>query len=306
MKRKLIFVIAILIISNFMFSQDSFENLKLIDDDLSYLSSNSVQKQQSKFFDNFALGIKGGVNFSLLLPLERQSIFSGPNPESFEKDYETFTKNLGMQFGFIFMYDITRVLKISLQPGLHDYVYKYNNTYNWTGKTNLQYETVFAHRLRFVEVPLILGVYTTYNSWQPYFQGGAFYGRLLDANSNINVRETSSNLTNTNQTLEYKTSSNTANLYMKNHFGVLAGAGISYLTGTMRIGLEANYKLFLSDLNSTETQYMNNQIVSGNYDVPDKFKLSNLEISLNLIITMSSAKRDRGNGGAGSVFCPSY
>lgn len=292
-------------ISN-IFSQDSFEEAKLIDDDLNSLAIKSAQKTSSSFFDKFQLGIKGGINFSLIIPFERQSIFSGQDAQSFEKDYEGIQKNIGMQFGFIFMYDITRLIKISLQPGLNDYVYKYKNSYTWAGKTNLQYESEFAHRLRFFEIPLMVGLYTTYSSWQPYFQGGIYYARLLNANSNIKNIETSSNLSGSEQKLEYETGAHTPDLYAKNHYGALAGVGISYLTGNMRIGLEANYRLLLSNLNTTETQYMNNQIVSGNYDVPDKFKFSNLAITLNLIVSLSSTKPDGRSRGSGSVFCNDY
>ncbi len=303
---KFILGLAILFFSTHTFSQDSYERLKLIDNDFSYLAQNAAKKGgQSKFLEKFSLGIKGGVNFSLIIPYEKTTVFSGQAPESYEKNYDMFSNNIGMHMGFILMYDITRIIKVSLQPGLNDYVYKYKNTYEWAGRTNLQYESAFTHRIRFFELPLMVGFYTTYNSFQPYLQAGIYYGRLLGANSKIKVVETSSNLGSSNQELEYETAAYTEGLYSKNHYGALAGAGISYLTGNMRIGLEANYRLLLSDLNTTETQYMNNQIVSGNYDVPDKFKFSNLAITLNLIVSLSS-KKQSGGGGAGSVFCPSY
>ncbi len=302
---KLILVFAVLFFSTYTFSQDSYEKLKLIDDDFSYLAQNAAKKGQSKFLEKFSLGIKGGVNFSLIIPFERAAIFSGQVLESYEKDYDVFAKNTGMQMGFILMYDITQVVKISLQPGLNNYAYKYKTMYEWAGRTNIQYESAFTHRIRFFELPLMVGFYTTYNTFQPYLQAGIYYGRLLGADSQIKVVETSSNLGTSSQELEYETAAYTAGVYSKNHFGALAGAGISYLKGNMRIGLEANYRLLVSALNTTETQYMNNQIVSGGYDVPDKFKFSNLAITLNLIVSLSSKKQNQG-GGAGSAFCPSY
>jgi hypothetical protein len=164
----------------------------------------------------------------------------------------------------------------------------------------LEYETQYAQKLRFIEVPLIFGSYMTYDTWQPYFQGGIYYGRILDATTRISVIETSTNLAGSNQSLTYSTAANSVDLYTKNQYGVLAGAGIAYLAGNTRIGIEANYRLLLSNLNTTESQYMNNQVVSGNYDVPDKFKFSNLAITLNVIVPLVCKNSSSRNGG---VFC---
>ncbi len=303
---KLLLLFNILLINTLLLSQDSYEARKIIDFHAVNKSENMLKTNEAKFLDKFSLGIKGGVNFSLIVPYERFTVFSGQAPESYEKDYEAFSKNMGMQMGFILMYDITQIIKISLQPSMNDYVYKYNNTYEWAGKTTLKYESKFAHSLRFFELPLIVGIYTTYPTWQPYMQAGIYYGKIIDAHSKIKTIETSNNLGSSDKELEYETAAYTADLYAKNHYGALVGGGISYITGNIRIGLEANYRLLISNLNTTETQYMNNQIVSSNYDVPDKFKFSNLEISLNLIVALSSQKQDGRSSGAGSIFCPSY
>ena len=46
-------------------------------------------------FDKFSVGIKGGINFSIVIPLSRSTIFSGQDPAGYEKDYNFFTqKNL--------------------------------------------------------------------------------------------------------------------------------------------------------------------------------------------------------------------
>ncbi len=303
---KSILLINLLFINVLVIAQDNYYEDKPIDKNIVNNDENTYKITEKKFVDKFSLGIKGGANFSLIIPYERFTIFSGQNPESYEKEYGSVTSNIGMQMGFILMYDLSQILKLSLQPSLNDYVYKYKNKYEWAGKTNLEYETEFAHKLRFFELPIMLGIYTTYSSWQPYMQAGLYYGRILGAHSDINVVETSSNLGNANQDLEYKTTAYTADLYAKNHYGILAGGGISYLAGNMRIGIDATYRLILSNLNTTETQYMNNQVVSGNYDVPDKFKFSNIAINLSLIVSLSSQKQDGRSSGAGSVFCPSY
>ena len=296
---KLYFLLILIIGTNYSFSQDSFNSFEL-PADFKAKAPKYARGGGAFSLDKFSIGIKGGINFSLAIPLGRSSIFSGQAPEDYEKEYDLFFKNIGMQMGFIIMYDINRLIKISLQPSSNDYTYKYNNTYIWTGNTNLQYEAEYAQKLRFFEVPLIVGFYMTYQTWQPYFQGGIYYGRVLGANTKISVVETSTNLVGSNQSLNYSTEASTVGLYGKNHFGVMAGAGIAYLAGNTRIGLEANYRLLLTNLNTTESQYSNNQVVSGGYDVPDNFKFSNLAITLNVIVPLV-CKNSSSRGGA--VFC---
>jgi len=300
MKRiKLCFLLILLVGVNYSFSQDSF----IPSDPPINLEQKTVKYKRNGggfSLDNFSIGIKGGTNFSLAIPLNRSSVFSGQSPENYEKEYNFFIQNIGMQMGFIIMYDINRMIKISLQPSTNDYTYKYSNSYTWTGNTNLLYESEYAQKLRFFEIPLIVGFYMSYQTWQPYFQGGIYYGRVLDATTKISVVETSPNLVGSNQSLNYSTLTNSTSLYGKNQFGVLAGAGIAYLIGNTRIGLEANYRFLITNLNTTETQFSNNQVVSGGYDVPDKFKFSNLAITLNVIVPLV-CKNSSTRGGA--VFC---
>ena len=296
---KLLFFFVFSLSISFSYSQDAYIQYEI---PTNYRGGNIAFKKQARgfSFDKFSIGIKGGVNFSLIIPYSRNSIFSGQDRDSYNKDYNFFIQNVGMQMGFIVMYDINKIIKLSLQPSSNDYSYKYRNTYAWQGNTNLEYETQYNQKLRFFEVPLILGFYMSYQKWQPYFQGGIYYGKIIDATTVISVVETSTNLAGSNQSLNYSTNSNSRDLYRRNQFGVLAGAGLAYLAGKTRIGLEANYRLLLTNLNTTETQFVNNQVVSGNYDVPDKFKFSNLAITLNVVVPLV-CKNSSSRGGA--VFC---
>lgn len=280
-------------------SQDSF----VPESELSTYGIFSVKsiKANNKFsLEKFSLGVSGGINSSLVIPLSRNSVFSSQTPDEFEKDYDSFYKNMGMQMGFVLMYDISKFIKISLQPLSADYVYKYSNIYQWTGNTILQYETQYSQKLRFFEIPLIGGFYLNYKKFQPYFQAGVYYGRLINGVTDMSVIETSTNLSGSSQSLNYSTSANSSSLYQKNHYGVLGGAGIAYLLGKTRIGIEANYRILLSNLNTVETSFANNQVVSGGYDVPDKFKFSNLGISLNIVVPLM-CKNSGARGGF--LFC---
>ena len=300
MKLKILTIISLLnLISILAISQDSY----MVESEIDGIKLNGTQILNSKkifSLDKFSLGVYGGVNFSLIIPYQRNSIFSGQVTTDFDKKYNFFIENFGSQMGFIFMYNISKLMKISIQPSSNNYTYKYKNSYQWTGNTILQYQTQYAHHLRIFEVPLIAGFYMSYKTWQPYFQGGIFYGRLLNATADISLVETSSNLAGSSQSLNYSTSSSSTDLYKKNQYGISGGAGLDYLIGKTRIGIDANYKLLLSNLNTTETQYVNNQVVSGTYDVPDKFKFSNLSINIHIIVPI---KCDSSGGRGGALFC---
>jgi len=295
-KLKIILICIVLAsFSTFLKSQDSF----LINDS-KYLPSINKINQKKFSLEKFSFGAFAGINFSQVVPLERSSIFSGSGVASYDKDYELFYKNIGSQMGFMLNYNFSKIISLGFYPLLSEYIYRYKNTYQWSGNTNLIYEASIAHHLNFFELPLILGFHTTFKKWQPYYQGGIFYGLLKGAKTNLSVIETSSNLSGSEQSIKYSTAVSSSDQYARNHYGLIAGAGVAYVGGGIKVGLEANMRFFLSNLNSIESRYQNNVIVSGNYDVPDKFKLSNL--SINLCISMPLVCKNQNNS-SGSLFC---
>ena len=80
-------------------------------------------------------------------------------------------------------------------------------------------------------IPLIIGYYMNANQWQPFVQGGMYYGILTSSSTNSEVTETYGN-----QTIIYDNNISSSNIYNKNHFGLLAGAGVRYAAGKTMIG----------------------------------------------------------------------
>jgi hypothetical protein len=295
----LIFILSLFIFTYSLKSQDAFL-AKGFGMDSKLIPSINKAKQKIFSLEKFSIGVSYGVNFSQVIPLSRTSIFSAGNSDSFNKDYGPFYRNFGTQLGFIFNYNINKIFTLGLHPLIIDYKYAYKNTYQWSGHTNLLYEAQIAHNLNFFELPLILGIHTTFKKWQPYYQGGIYYGHLKTAHTNISVVETSPNLSGSDQSLNYSTSVNSLDQYTKNQYGLIAGAGIAYVGGGINVGIEANLRFLMSNLNSIESRYSNNVIVSGNYDVPDRFKFSNLAINLNIIVPLVCKNQ---NSKGGSLFC---
>jgi hypothetical protein len=297
--RFLFFILSFFIFTNILKPQYSFLTKGFgIDSKI----SPSINKTKQKIFslEKFSIGVFSGINFSQVIPLGRTSVFSAGNNDSFNKDYGPFYKNFGTQLGIILNYNINKIFTLGLHPLIIDYKYAYKNTYQWSGHTNLLYEAQIAHNLSFFELPLLLGIHTTFKKWQPYYQGGIYFGHLKTTHTDISVVETSPNLSGSDQSLNYSTSVNSVDQYTKNQYGLMAGAGIAYVGGGISVGIEANLRFLISNLNSIESRYSNNVIISGNYDIPDRFKFSNLAINLNIIVPLVCRNQ---NGKGGSLFC---
>ncbi len=282
MYKKLLLILFILN-SYFAFAQDFYE--KPVNELLN--SVLNVQKTKAKgfSFENFTMGIKGGINFSLVIPTTGNSIFSGSNSA---KNYNPFYQNIGYQMGFILRYSISRDIKISIQPSINEYSYRYSTEYSWTGSTNLNYLLEYKQNMRFFEIPLIVGYYFKAQKWQPYVQGGGYYAMLMNSNSYTDITETLDN-----QVLNSSSTVNSNGIYKKNQFGILAGAGIRYAAGRTMIGFEANYRFLLTPLSSTASRYGNNQVI-GNYDIPDDVLFNNIALTINITVPLVCNEKKNG------------
>jgi len=280
--------------SELLRSQDSYE-LPVMEN-INALSFQKASPSKTSGFniENLAIGIKGGVNFSLIIPLSENSIFSSTGGD-YSKEYNPFYQNIGYQMGFVIRYSLSREIKIKLQPSMNDYSFKYSNEYSWQGSTNLSYLTEYHQNMRFLEIPVLLGYYFKAEQWQPYVQAGLYYARLMNSNSYADITETTDN-----QVLTYSTTTNSNGIYQENQFGVIGGGGIRYAAGKAMIGIEANYRFLLSKLSSTTSRYGNNQ-VTGNYDITDDLLFNNIAISIHITVPLQCADSKDGP----FIFCKS-
>ena len=284
LKKPLLLVI-LYIFSEFTFSQDIYKpNINYNQE----FSTETISGSPKGFnFQKFGVGIKGGVNFSLIIPLTRNSIFSG-QAENYNKDYDFFIKNVGSQFGFILKYSFSKYIKLSLQPSLNTYSYKYNSEFEWQGNTDLNYSIDYNHKFKVFEIPLIIGYYMSAKQWQPYLQGGIYYGILTNSGLSSEITETYGN-----QTVISNNNVSSNSIYNKNQFGIIGGVGIRYAAGKTMIGIETNYRFLMSKLSSTSSRYANNQ-VTGSYDVTDNLLFNNLAISINITVPLVCKDDSKG------------
>jgi hypothetical protein len=295
MKAKyLLTIIFISLCSNLLFSQDTYEESSTNIIDIDYSAQNIAGAKKGFSMDNFTMGIKGGVNFSLIIPLTGNSVFSGSG-STYDKEYNPLYQNIGYQLGFVMRYSITHDIKISVQPSMNDYSFKYSNEYSWQGTTNLTYLVEHHQNMRFFEIPLIVGYYFKAQKWQPFIQAGGYYARLMNSNSYADVTETSDT-----QVLTHSTTVNSNGIYKENQFGILGGGGIRYAAGRTMIGFEANYRFLLSKLSSTSSLYGNNQ-VTGNYDITDDLLFNNIALSISITVPLVCNEKKNGP----YIFCKS-
>ena len=276
-KKNILLILFLLLNVNLAFSQDYYEQ------DLNMLISTentilNIHVQKKSFFNKMTMGIKGGVNFSLVIPLNNNSIFSGT--DNSKKTYNPFYQNIAYQMGFVLRYSFSKAIKLSLQPAINEYAYRYSTEYTWTGTTNLNYLLEYKQSMRFFELPIIVGYYFKADKWQSYVQAGGYYTMLMNSNSHTNITETLDN-----QVLNSSSTVNSNGIYSKNQFGIIAGVGIRYAAGRTMIGFEANYRLLLSKLSSTSSRYANTQVI-GNYNISDDVLFNNIAFTINVSVPL--------------------
>lgn len=238
------------------------------------------------------IGVRGGVNFSSATVQESYSVFSYTKDYTIgenEKKYNAFTLP-GLQFGFSAGFEFIKGLSVNVLPSYSSYKFSYDNSFRWYDTddpeklvtTSYNFET----RLQYISVPLTFKYELTSGRFKPYIQVGGYYNFLTDAikkvkNTSIDQASGSDseiNVTELSVGIDDRTKSG--------DYGVLGGIGFTYNIGNARIGLEVNYRYGLENLDNGGMKYIDNQLVTGSYDVSDDYSLNILELNLMVIIPL--------------------
>lgn len=263
---------------------------------------------------SFKIGIKGGLNFTVVIPLERFSVLQpiqGNDATSGEKDYSAFYRNLGYQYGFIGMIQLGEALSISLEPTFSNYTLKYESASTWTDASNptdrIVINTNYADKLRYFEIPLVLRYRLGSQQIRPYLAAGFFYGMLTGAAGNV---ESSTVQYINNVEIPVENSSyegDIANNFINTRLVAFPGAGIMVDFSFATIFVEADYYFTLHNVTDEASRYSNQQSVGGYYDVPDNLRPDNLVINLGILFNINRAGLQGGGQGRGkgsAVECP--
>ena len=234
------------------------------------------------------LGIKGGINLAQAAVSQSYTVLVPPPTAIVDgKDYKSF-RNLGMQAALEVTF-YTKGFSISVQPTYRNSSFEYSNRYEWMDGNNANNRLVLNYKQRQVMDHFVLPLLVKYdvagNKLRPFVQAGVFYSILINANKRIEVSGTDYASGGVNEFSDEPVLVGANDLFADNHWGIIAGAGVHYNLGNVRLTLEGNYSKGLSLANSTENRYKNDRI-AGVGDAMDDIKLNHISFSFGCLFPM--------------------
>jgi opacity protein-like surface antigen len=233
------------------------------------------------------IGVRGGWSYSKAKPGDRYSVFSSTEgePGSLDKKYNGF-KGAGAIAGLELTFTY-KTFSLSFQPNYRRQRFSYSNSYEWkdtasVGLFNLQYKQ--DHQLDYLELPLLFKYDILKNEIKPYVQAGCYYGILSIANKKVEISGTDQASGGT----VFKQPDilvGAKDLFIKSSIGFLAGAGVSYDVGNVKVLLDVNYRFGTNTITNRKNRYTNNAL-SGAGDALDDVKLRNISINLGCLLPM--------------------
>jgi outer membrane protein W len=250
-------------------------------------SMKSKGTPQERFLNKqFWLGFKAGVNLTSPVVDARYSVITPNNYDlsATEKKYQSFNK-IGSQatLEVTFYY---KGISISAQPTYRSSRFTYTNEYTWndaeTGGLNLKFDQ--EQQLDYADLPLLLKYEFTQNTLRPYLQAGVYYSILVKATKGVTVSGTDNASGGTN-TFENEPAVVGAKDLFTNNWGLIAGAGLNYNLGNVRIVFDASYHVGMSNIANVNNRFSNDRL-SGIGDAQDDLKTNHLVFSVGCLFPL--------------------
>jgi len=249
----------------------------------------SKPSQQNKFLEKqWWLGFKAGINLAKASPINRYTVMTPTNYALAltDKSYDSFGK-LGSQATLeaTFYY---KGFSFSVQPTYRHSRFTYSNQYQWDNPENtaerltLQYDQ--EQKIDYADFPLIVKYDILRNKLRPYVQAGIFYSMLINANKSVQVTGTDYASGGINQ-FSYDPVIVGAEDLFENYWGIMAGLGLDYNLGNVRVVLDASYWKGMSNITNVDNRYGNDRLV-GIGDAQDDLDLNNIVISAGVLFPM--------------------
>lgn len=258
-------------------------------------NSKPKTRQEEKFLQTqWWLGFKAGINLSQAVPTERYTVMTPVNYalSATDKAYDSFNK-VGSQASI----EVTLYYKgfsFSAQPTYMHSVFTYSNQYTWNNPENAAEQLILNYnqeqKIDYACFPLFVKYDITGNKLRPFVQAGIFYSILVNANKSVEVSETDYASGGTNQINNEPVIVGAKDLFT-NYWGLMAGAGVSYNLGNVRLVLDASYWKGMSNIANTENRFSNDRL-SGIGDAQDNINLNNIVISFGCLFPMRFLSND--------------
>lgn len=280
--RRLLPLLALLIISSTLYAQSQRKPPAGF--------KKKAKQQQNSFLDKqWWIGLKIGPNLTKATPETRYSVLTPTNyalPIT-DKKYDGF-KKLGSQATLEITFDY-KGIGFSFQPTYRLSRFTYTNEFMWDNPENAaeMLELKYDHELRvdYADLPLIVKYDITGNTLRPYVQGGIFYSMLVNANKTVEISGTDFASGGTNELSSEPVIVGAKDLFHKSYWGLMAGAGLHYNLGNVRLVFDASYRIGMSNVTDTKNRFSNDRL-SGIGDALDDMKTDNIVLSIGCLFPM--------------------
>lgn len=235
------------------------------------------------------LGFKAGPNLSKPVVETMYQVVSPTNYDEagISKQYESF-RSLGSQVAFEITFYFRR-LSLSFQPTYRTNVFIYDNDYEWRDVEESGNRLVLNYSQRqkvaWLDWPILAKYEFQAGKFTPYAQAGVCSSLLLDATKSVTVSGVDYASGGEHQFENDPLIIGAKDLFAKYHWGIVAGGGIYYPLGNVRLNLDVSYRIGMSNIASTENRYASDRL-SGVGDSLDDMKLDNLSISVGCLFPL--------------------
>lgn len=251
-------------------------------------SSFNTQNKQNKFLEKqWWLGFKGGVNFSEPVMEKSYSVKSPTNypPTETTKEYENYSST-----GSQVTVEVTFYYKgysFSLQPTYRhsSFVYTTQSAWYQDDVPVLELDYNQNQQIDYMDIPFLARYDLTKTRLSPYVQVGAYYAILINANKSIGISGIDYASGGENRFTDPDIIVGAEDLFAKYNWGLMAGAGVNYQIGNIRLNLDLMYRKGMSLINSTENRYSNKRL-TGAGDVMDDIKMNNISVSIGALFPL--------------------
>lgn len=251
---------------------------------------NSQRNQAMVFLEKqWWLGFKAGFNLAEAVPESRYHVVAPVNYPSdvIEKQYDNFVAP-GFQATFEVAFSF-REWSISAQPTYRTAHFVYTNHYRWSqgkdARYSLELDYEQRNQLGYLDFPLVARYEFPLSGIRPYLMAGIYASRLIDADKEVTVRGVDHASGGENRFEQEPIMVGARDLFAKNHWGLVGGAGIFYNLGNIRLNLDVAYRQGMSNIASTSNRFKNDRL-TGVGDAMDDARLHSIAISLGCLFPL--------------------
>jgi hypothetical protein len=255
----------------------------------------SFSKSRSSNDGKFMVGLKGGVTFAQPIVTQKFNVISPLDnviSQSGTKTYKLFYRNIGYQYFFTALYQISNSLDVRIEPGFPTYVYKYSSAYFWLSNTErIDMSVKHQQTLKYVEIPVTLRYLYGSGALRPFIQGGIFYEYMLNSIKQFKRNETYTNSAGVSTLNSDSQTGDASPLYVKSRYGFNAGIGLDYDLTYFHLTFDVNLNMGINKVTNEATRYSTQQFSSGIYDVQDNIRFIIPSVNIGILFPIHKSMR---------------